>query len=276
VTVLASWMWPRGGRRGILSGMPPAVPAPSGSPGARPAYWFPLALFGVIVALPVPLYVMQLSTSPAFSGWVAYAPLSRTVSWSSAQADYSSSFSVLLQSDTGLTGIAEGWYWAAALTAGFLVTAVWYHRISRPGPGWVYLVIALLLTTAVTMVPLLAAARAPLPRWLWLSSEWSRGTFALLVIALALAGLARNARSRLLAIAALAYTAAVLAADGPELRSAPPALIASGGDPLRTLVQTGPQTQPWGVALLPGLVLLVAAALCFARLPRLRGQLRAG
>ena len=71
--------------------------------------------------------------SPAFSGWVAYAPLSRTVSWSSAQVVYSSSFSVLLQSDTGLTGIAEGWYWAAALTAGFLVTAVWYHRTSRTG-----------------------------------------------------------------------------------------------------------------------------------------------
>ena len=118
--------------------MPPAVSARSGSPGARPAYWFPLALFGVIVMLPVPLYVTQLSMSPAFSGWVAYAPLSRTVSWSSAQAGYSSSFSVLLQSDPGLAGIAEGWYWAAALTAGFLVTAVWYHRTSRPGPGWAY------------------------------------------------------------------------------------------------------------------------------------------
>ena len=256
--------------------MSPAMPVPSGPPGARPAYWFPLALFGVIVVLPVPLYVMQLSTSPAFSGWVAYAPLSRTVSWSSAQVGYSSSFSVLLQSDTGLTGIAEGWYWAAALTAGFLVTAVWYHRTSRTGPGWVYLVSALLLTAAVTVVPLLVAAGASLPRWLWLSSEWSRGTFALLVIALALSGLARHARSRPLAIATLAYTAAVLAADWPDLRSAPSALIASGGDPLRTLAETGPQTQPWEVALLPGLVLLVAAIWCFVRLSRLRGQLQAG
>jgi hypothetical protein len=256
--------------------MPPAIPAPSGSPGARPAYWFPLALFGVIVALPVPLYVTQLSTSPTFSGWVAYAPLSRTVSWSSAQAGYSSSFSVLLQSDSGLTGIAEGWYWAAALTAGFAASAVWYHRAGRTGPGWEYLVIALLLTAAVTVVPLLAAARASLPRWLWLSSEWSRGTFALLVIALALGGLARHARSRPLAIAALAYTAAVVAADWPELRSAPSALIASGGDRLRTLVETGPQTQPWVLALLPALVLLVAAALCFARIPRLGGQPPAG
>jgi hypothetical protein len=157
--------------------------------------------------------------------------------------------------------------------AGFAVTAVWYHRGGRTRHGWVYLVIALLLTAAVTVVPLLVAARASLPRWLWPSSEWSRGTFALLVIALALWGLAR---SRPLAFAALAYTAAVVAADWPELRSAWPALTASGGDPLRTLVETGPQTQPWAVALLPGLVLLAAAALCFARLPRLRGQLRTG
>jgi hypothetical protein len=214
--------------------MPAVAPAPPGAQGARPAYWFPLALFGVIVALPVPLYVIQLSTSPAFSGWVAYAPLSRTVSWSSAQAGYSSSFSVLLQSDTGLAGIAEGWYWAAALTAGFVVTAVWYHRAGRTGPGWPYL-----------------------------------------VIALALWGLARHARSRPLAIAALAYTVAVLVADWPDLRSAPSALIARGGDPLRMLVETGPQTQRWVLALLPAVVLLVAALL--SALPfRLRGQLRAG
>jgi hypothetical protein len=125
------------------------------------------------------------------------------------------------------------------------------------------------------MVPLLAAPRASLPGWLWLSSEWSRGTFALLVIALALWGLVRHARSRPLAIAALAYTAAVLAADWPDLRSAPSVLIASGGDPLRTLVETGPQTQPWVLALLPAMVLLVAALL--SALPfRLRGQLRVG
>lgn len=122
MTVLAAWRWSRGGRRGILPGMPPAVPVPSGDGAARPDFWFPLALFGVIVALPVPLN----------------------------------------------------------------------------------------------------------------------------------------------------------AADWPDLRSAPSALIASGGDPLRTLVETGPQTQPWELALLPALVLLVAAAVCFARLPRLRGQLRAG
>ena len=259
-------MWPGSGSRGILPGMAPAVPAPSGPPRARPAYWFPLALFGVIVALPVPLYVTRLSASPAFSGWVAYSPLTRTVSWSSASAGYSSSFSVLLQSDTGLTGIAEGWYWAAALTAGFLVTAVWYHRGGRTGPGRVYLVTGLLLTAAITVVPLLVAGRASLPVRFWLSDEWSRGTFALLVIAVALWGLARHSRSRLVVIVALAYTVAVLAAVWPDLRSAPSALIAHGGDPLRTLVEIGPRAQPWEVVLLPALVLLVAALL--AAVPR--------
>ena len=37
--------------------MAAASPAPPDVPrAARPAYWFPLALFGVIVALSVPLY----------------------------------------------------------------------------------------------------------------------------------------------------------------------------------------------------------------------------
>ena len=102
----------------------------AGRPGAaRPAYWFPLALFGVIVALSVPLYALQLSTAPMASGWASYAPLTRTVFWSSAH----SSFSALLSPDGGPLGVAEGWYWAAALAAVFLVTTVWYRRAGRGG-----------------------------------------------------------------------------------------------------------------------------------------------
>ena len=112
-----------------------ASPAPPGVPGAaRPAYWFPLALFGVIVALSVPLYA--LSTAPMASGWAAYAPLTRTVFWSSAH----SSFSALLSPEGGPLGIAEGWYWAAALAVVFLVTTVWYRRAGRGGPGPGYLI----------------------------------------------------------------------------------------------------------------------------------------
>jgi hypothetical protein len=81
----------------MLAVMAAAAPAQPGHfQAARPAYWFPLALFGALVALPIPLFSLWLNTSPVFSGWVAYAPLARSVtSSSSANAGYSSSFSVL-------------------------------------------------------------------------------------------------------------------------------------------------------------------------------------
>jgi hypothetical protein len=89
----------------------------------------------VIVALSVPLYALQLDTAPMASGWAAYAPLTRTVFWSSAH----SSFSAVLSPGGGPLRIAEGWSWAAALAAVFLVTSMWYRRAGRRagrrGPG---------------------------------------------------------------------------------------------------------------------------------------------
>jgi dihydrofolate reductase len=209
------------------SSAPPEAAAP-----ARPAYWFPLALFGVIVALSVPLYALQLGTAPMASGWAAYAPLTRTVFWSSAH----SSFSAVLSPGAGPLRIAEGWYWAAALAAVFLVTSLWYRRAGRRGPGLGYLITGLVLTAAVTAVPLLLMPRVPLPAWLWLTSQWDSGTFALLIIAVGLGILAARARSRRLAVVALAYTAVALAVDWPAPRSAPSALIVTDGDALRTPV----------------------------------------
>ena len=259
----------------MLAGMAAASPVPPGGLwAARPAFWFPLALFGVLIAGSVPLYAAQLS-APAFS-WLSYGPLTRTVSSSSSSPGHGVAFhSTLVASlgpGTGVTGIAEGWYWAAALTAGFLVTAVWYRRGGRAGPGRGYLVTGLVLTAAVTAVPLLLIPRASLPAWLWLSGQWASGTFALLVIAVALWMLARQARSRPLAIVALAYTVAVLIADWPTLRSAPSALLVTGGDPLRTLVTISSRGQSAAAALLPALVLLVTAAVSFAWPTRFRGK----
>jgi hypothetical protein len=110
----------------MLAGM--AAASPAGLQVARPAYWFPLALFGVIVALSVPLYALQLSTAPMASGWAAYAPLTRTVFWSSAH----SSFSALLYPDGGPLGIAAGWYWAAALARPSSYRA---GSVASPGPA---------------------------------------------------------------------------------------------------------------------------------------------
>jgi hypothetical protein len=261
----------------MLAGMAAASPAsPAAFRVVRPAYWFPLALFGVVVALSVPLYALQLSRAPMASGWAAYAPLTRTVFWSSAH----SSFSALLYPDGGPLGIAEGWYWAAALAGVFLVTAVWYRRAERRtgsgGPGLGYLITGLVLTAAVTAVPLLVMPRVSLPAWLWLSSQWDSGTFALLIIAVGLWILARRARSRLLAIVALAYTAAALVVDWPALRSAPSALIVTDGDPLRTLADIDLQSHFRAAAVLPALVLLVAAAASFLLPGRLSGEPRAG
>ena len=144
-----------------------------------------------------------------------------------------------------------------------------------PGPGWGYLVTGLVLTVAVTVVPLLVMQRVSFPAWLWLGGQWASGTSALLVIAVALWMLARRARSRLLAAVALACTAAFLAVDWPALLSAPSALTASGGDPLQTLAHIGSQPRPGKAAvLLPAGVLLVAAAVSLA-LPRLSGKLGA-
>ena len=253
--------------------MAAASPAPPGVPGAaRPAYWFPLALFGVTVALSVPLYALQLSTAPMASGWASYAPLTRTVFWSSAH----SSFSASLSPDGGPLGVAEGWYWAGALAVVFLVTTVWYRRAGRGGPGPGFLITGLVLTAAVTTVPLLLMPRAPLPAWLWLSSQWDSGTFALLIIAVGLWILARRARSRPLAIVALAYTAAALAVDWPALRSAPSALIVTDGDPLQTLSYIDLQSHFRAAAMLPALVLLVAAAASYALPPGVSGKLQAG
>ena len=150
------------------------------------------------------------------------------------------------------------------------------RRAGPVGPGRGYLITGLVLTAAVTAVPLLVMPRAPFPAWLWPSGQWASGTFALLVIAVALWMLAHQARSRPLAIIALAYTAASLVTDWPTLRSAPSALLVTGGDPLRTLVSIGSRGQSAAATLLPALVLLVAAALSFARPVWFSGKLQAG
>jgi hypothetical protein len=64
-----------------------------------------------------------------------HAPVTRTVALSSAHSGFSATF----HPNGGLLGIAEGSYWAAPLTGGFLLTTVWYRQVGRrtgtKGPG---------------------------------------------------------------------------------------------------------------------------------------------
>lgn len=240
-----------------------------GSAGAgRSAGWFPLVVFGVIAALPVPLAAVW----PVQTGWTAYQPLTSSVSWTQASSNFFVAFRP--GPDGGLAGTPGGWYWTIGLAAGLLLTAVWYwlagRRAGTARPGWGYLITGLTLTAAVTIVPVLVIPRLAFPAGLWLRNQQANGVLAFGVIAVALGMLARRFRSRPLAIITLIFATATLAADWPALRAAPAVLAASGGDPLRALTSLGQLPQPAQAAMiLPALVLLVAA-LSLALLPRLR------
>ena len=252
--------------RGMLCGMS-SIPATASGPAraARPAYWFPLALFGLIIGVSVPLHEAELMTAVPPVGWVSYSPLTRAVSPSTA---YSSSLAIVPSRGGGPFSVPEGWYWAGALTIAFLLTTVWYRRAShdagRSRAGWPYLSTGLVLTALITVVPLLLMQRAYLPDWLWLQRQWTMGTFALLVIAVALGMLAWRARGRALAIITLAYAAAALIADWPALRAARILVLGHLGDPRQTLSLITEPPQPYPSALLlVALLLLVAATLTF-------------
>jgi hypothetical protein len=246
-----------------------ATPAPAGRRSARPAHWFPLALFGALIAVPVPLYALPLFR-PMPSGWASYAPVDRSVFWSSGGGAYGSTVLITFDRHSWFPGIPEGWYWAAALATGFLLLAAWYRRAARRDgaarPGWGHLAAGLALAAAIAAAPLLSGA-ATLPAMLWLDEQWNSGTFALLAVAAGLGLLAWRVRSRTLGFIVLAFTAAVLVFGWPAILSAGPAFTGGSALPLPL-----PQRQPFlgdAALLLPAAVLLVAAATVFA-LPWLR------
>ena len=81
---------------------------------ARHAYWFPLILFGLLTCGAAPLYVAA-AAPPAPSG--AYAAHLGPI--------------LLGGSPAGGNGRYIGWYWAAALAGGYLLTVIWYRRQDR-------------------------------------------------------------------------------------------------------------------------------------------------
>ena len=105
----------QGGRRGIMPGMPPAAPAPSGTPGPRPAYWFPLLLFGGLAALSLPLSVLESPRSAT-----SYAMLTREIYPTVTQAMYFGGSSASAPFPFPL-----GWYWGRPIPAASLGLNAW-------------------------------------------------------------------------------------------------------------------------------------------------------
>jgi hypothetical protein len=216
---------------------------------ARHAYWFPLALFGVLTCASVPFYIQRaVAGGPGAQAFVGGPELP-----------------VLGGSSGFLTGRYLGYYWLAALLVGLLLTLLWYRRNARQvglaTPARGYVVTVALLTAAALVIPPLSQVRSP--HWLqhlsvlWPGDLTIRGTFPFVIIAIGLWVLAWAERSRALAVIAAVYTGA--------------ALLASLYDIENVLFRLGwnPAPGEWDLTslpnvLLPALVLLTAGAGAFA------------
>jgi hypothetical protein len=165
---------------------------------ARHAYWFPLVLFGLLTCGAAPLYV------------AAAAPHDLSGAYATGRGPL-----LLGGSLPGGEGFYLGWYWAAALVGGYLLTVAWYRwhgrRAGVATAARSYLIIGVVLTVLVLVIPPLTMM-VPALSWVWLpfGDVWIRGTLAFLIIAAGLWVLARAERSRALAVIALVYTGAAL------------------------------------------------------------------
>ena len=102
---------------------------------ARHAYWFPLVLFGLLTCGAAPLYV------------AAAAPRDTSGALATGRGP------LLLNGFLpGGGGFYIGWYWAAALAGGYLLTVVWYRWHARRAgvvtPARGYLITGVVLTGA--------------------------------------------------------------------------------------------------------------------------------
>ncbi|SBT50392.1 hypothetical protein [Micromonospora auratinigra] len=171
----------------------------------RHAYGLPLLLFGALIAAAAPLYVE--STEPA-----ALRAISTNPALTSLGGDF-------LEHSAAL-----GWYWLAALIAGYLTTLVWYRwhgqrvGVQTPVRGYVIAgVVGTLVGLALPVVLefLLFNTAAPVFR----ATSWAtgpllgvanRGMLPHVVIAVGLAVLARLERSRGLWVVVAAYAAVIV------------------------------------------------------------------
>ncbi|HEX3713720.1 MAG TPA: hypothetical protein VHV09_13095 [Trebonia sp.] len=229
---------------------------------ARHAYWFPLALFGLLTCASVPFYIQP---GIAAGGGVVAGASGQQV------------FPVLGGAPGLLTQPDLGYYWLAALLAGLLATLLWYRwnarRVGLATPARGYVITVAALTAVAVAVPLVSTL--PGPDWLhglqflWPGDLTIRGTFPFVIIAVGLWVLAWAERSPALAVIAAVYTAT--------------AVLASLYDVENVLFRLGwnPAPGEWDLTslpnvLLPALVLLAAAAGAFAAQRRRRPPAPAG
>ena len=201
-----------------LRGRPP-------SRAGRHAYWFPLVLFGALIAASAPLFV-EPTPSPGVGTWVTPAnPL------------------------PNLGGMffppSLSYYWLAALVSGLGLTGWWYSRhgarVGGRTPSPWFLLAALVITTALIVVPFPFAILT------------IRGTFPILIIAISVWLLAGAERSAGLSVVAIVFTAAALLADLYNVEN----ILPAGWAEFLSRYTSVP-----GV-LLPALVLLVAGGIAF-------------
>ncbi len=224
----------------------------------RPGYWFPLLLSGGLAALSLPLYVLVSPPLPT-----GMAVFTRVVYPNVAEAMYLGGGSA-----NPPFGFPLGWYWVGVLVAGVLLTAAWYRwRDRRTGgrtPLRGYLVTGLVLAAVTAALPLTGLGMStmtidpPMQAWQRLDVLWQWGHFALLVIAVDLALLAWQTRSRGLAVITAVYAVAACLAGWFDLTQAifDPAFLPLG-DPTVLL--------PAAVLLLSGLGALAATGIGMLR-----------
>ncbi|HEY6277222.1 MAG TPA: hypothetical protein VIX86_12930 [Streptosporangiaceae bacterium] len=210
----------------------PTEPAPApgrAQPQARPTYWFPLVLFGLLSWAAAPLY----PRIPLPAGWVAYAPLQSSPAYASSLTFFFSSRRFLPFGPWFVnTSFLLGWYWLEALVGGYLLTLAWYRwqarRAGTAVPGRGYRIAGVVLTVAGLVLPLVWAALAS--RWqpTLLADLWMQGTVEFLAIAVGLWIFTGSERSRGLAVIALIYTATALVANFWQPAAALPVVLLPG------------------------------------------------
>jgi hypothetical protein len=167
---------------------------------ARHAYWFPLALFGLLIGASVPFYL-----PPTGSG-VYYGPPGPRF----LQSAYLGGFGIASYRGTA-------YYWLGAMLLGIAATVFWYrwrgNRVGLRTPARGYLLTGLIIVALALLIPL--AGRSGGVRMLLImpGDLLIRGTFPFVLIGLGLCFLAWAERSAGLAVIATVYLAVALVAS---------------------------------------------------------------